>query len=312
MRERTPTIGENWEEENQLRDYVFIEGDMDHFSGGNWTAIIGNNATNEVRVNHVREDVLQGMRSFFDDNLNFVELAGRDQFDLGAANFHPDRSGPNDRGAPRGAGRRLWATTSPSSRAAGWLAHLQDGRALAAAGPRSADRRPAGERRVHVPAQSPVQSGESSPIPSRFQILLGQVYYYFGDKRTNGYVQDKWQVNRNLTLNLGVRHDYQPHTPKTKDALRPASGSPSIRPPRAGRSSEAASASSTSIHLAAYEATRFGWGRSLRRSRSTPVKICRRTGAPSRSTSVCSRRAAAASPTSARRAARCWSINGIG
>ncbi len=48
MRERTPTIGENWEEENQLTEHVFIEGDMDHFSGGNWTAIIGNNATNAV------------------------------------------------------------------------------------------------------------------------------------------------------------------------------------------------------------------------------------------------------------------------
>ena len=60
--------------------------------------------------------------------------------------------------------------------------------------------------------------------PSRFQILLGQVYYDFGDRRTNWYVQDKWQVNRNLTLNLGVRHDYQTYTPNTKDALAPRLG----------------------------------------------------------------------------------------
>ena len=129
VRERTPTIGENWEEENQLREHVFIEGDMDHFSGGNWTAIIGNNATNEVRVNHVREDVLQGMRSFFDDNLNFVELAGRDQFDLGAANFHPDyRSGPNDRW---GAARSRTTTVGDDFTfiKSGWVARTRSRRA---------------------------------------------------------------------------------------------------------------------------------------------------------------------------------------
>jgi hypothetical protein len=60
--------------------------------------------------------------------------------------------------------------------------------------------------------------------PSRFQIRLGQVYFNFGDTRRNGYVQDKWQVNRNLTLNLGVRYDYQSFTPKTKDALAPRLG----------------------------------------------------------------------------------------
>jgi hypothetical protein len=225
VRERTPTIGENWEEENQLSEHVFIEGDMDHFSGGNWTAIIGNNATNEVRVNHVREDVEQGMRSFFDD-LKFVELAGRDQFDLGAANFHPDyRSGPNDRW---GAARSRTTTVGND------FTFIKNGWG----GSHTFKTGVLWQRLVHDPQivgrpvngvftfQHNLPFNPANPLtyPSRFQILLGQVYFDFDDRRTNWYVQDKWQVNRNLTLNLGVRHDYQTFTPNSKDAIAPRLG----------------------------------------------------------------------------------------
>jgi hypothetical protein len=226
VRERTPTIGENWEEENQLAEHVFIEGDMDHFSGGNWTAILGNNATNEVRVNHVREDVLQGMRSFFDDNLNFVELAGREQFDLGAANFHPDyRSGPNDRwGTARSRTTTLgddftfikggWGGSHTFKTGVLWQRLNHD--------PQIVGRPVNGV--FTFQHNLPFNPANPFSYPSRLQILLGQVYFDFHDRRTNWYVQDKWQVNRNLTLNLGVRHDYQTYTPNTKDAFAPRLG----------------------------------------------------------------------------------------
>ncbi len=95
--------------------------------------------------------------------------------------------------------------------------------------------------------------------PSRFQILLGQVYFDFGDRRTNWYVQDKWQVNRNLTLNLGVRHDYPTYTPDTKDAFAPRLGF-AFNPTASGRTVIRGGVGefydTTSPR---YEATRFGW-----------------------------------------------------
>jgi len=226
VREKTPTIGENWEEENQLRDYVFVEGDMDHLSNGNWTAIIGNNATNEIRVGHVREDVLQGMRSFFDDNLKFIELNGRDQFDLGAANIHPDYSaGPNDRwGAARSRTTTVsedftfikngWMGAHTFKTGASWQRLIHDPQILG---------RPVNGV-FEFQHNRPFNPANAFTYPSRFQIRLGQVYYHFGDRRTNGYVQDKWQLNRSLTLNLGVRYDHQTFTPNTKDALAPRLG----------------------------------------------------------------------------------------
>src|SRR5215207_5331727 len=54
--------------------------------------VIGSRATNELKGTHVRESVLQGNTQYFDnlEDLNFIELNGRDQFDIGADNRHSD------------------------------------------------------------------------------------------------------------------------------------------------------------------------------------------------------------------------------
>ena len=44
------------------------------------------------------------------------------------------------------------------------------------------------------------------------------------DWRTNVFVSDKWQATSKLTLNLGVRYDYQDMVPHTKDAFAPRLG----------------------------------------------------------------------------------------
>ena len=43
-----------------------------------WTTVFGGRATNEFKVGHVRENLLQGPRVFFDDDWNFIGLNGRD------------------------------------------------------------------------------------------------------------------------------------------------------------------------------------------------------------------------------------------
>jgi hypothetical protein len=75
------------------------------------------------------------------------------------------------------------------------------------------------------PTNLPFNPADPRTYPWRFTIrVLGQLDYTQVDKRTSFYAQDKWQVNRNVTLNLGVRYDRQTATPQTKDAFAPRLG----------------------------------------------------------------------------------------
>jgi len=53
---------------------------------------------------------------------------------------------------------------------------------------------------------------------------MGQYNFTEIDHRGSGFISDKWQMNRKLTLNLGVRYDYQTATKKTRDAIGPRFG----------------------------------------------------------------------------------------
>ena len=45
---------------------------------------------------------------------------------------------------------------------------------------------------------------------------MGQFDFTQIDHRASGYIQDKWQVNNRLTLNLGVRYDWQELDARTR------------------------------------------------------------------------------------------------
>ena len=74
------------------------------------------------------------------------------------------------------------------------------------------------------PTNAAFDPANARTYPSRFQIRVGQIEFTQKDWRTNFYVQDKWQVGKQLTLNLGVRYDYQHLTPLTKNAFAPRVG----------------------------------------------------------------------------------------
>jgi hypothetical protein len=227
LREAAPTIGENWEANLSTRDNIFIENDAgDQVFNWNWTTIIGNRATNEFKVTHVREDLLQGNTSYFDDDLNFIELAGRDQFDIGSDNRHPDfAAGPR---AVHGSARvRTYVVEDAFTVVrtgwggdhtfkAGWSYSRNLARPQIVGG---------GDNGIFFFRHNrPFDPANPFSYPSRFQIRLGQIYFNLTDWRTNWYLQDKWQFNKHLTFNLGLRYDYQHITPRTKDALAPRIG----------------------------------------------------------------------------------------
>src|SRR5919108_31 len=60
--------------------------------------------------------------------------------------------------------------------------------------------------------------------PGPIRVRPSQIYFNIRDRRTHFFVQDKSQLNRKLTLNLGVRYDYQHITPEPKGAFAPRFG----------------------------------------------------------------------------------------
>jgi len=55
----------------------------------------------------------------------------------------------------------------------------------------------------------------SAPLATVFG-LSGQFDFTEIDHRASGYIQDKWEISRKLTLNLGVRYDWQNATPEER------------------------------------------------------------------------------------------------
>lgn len=227
VRESATNIGEEWEESLALPEAVEVENDAgDHILSGNWTWVIGNRATNEFKVSNVREDLLSGNRQYFDEDFNFIELAGRDQFDIGSMNDHPDFvAGP---AALHGSSivrtyivenaftitKSGWGGTHTFKSGVGYsrnstVPHILGGN---------------DNGTFTFRHNLPFDPANAFTYPSRFSILLGEIYIDVKDDRVNGFVQDKWQVNKKLTFNLGLRYDYQSLTPETKNAFAPRVG----------------------------------------------------------------------------------------
>ena len=99
MREAAITDCEDLQDDLSLLENCEIENDSgDQVYSFSWTSVLGNRATNEFKVSHVRENLLQGGLFAFGggcaappcDDYAFTGLGGRDQFDIGSANEHED------------------------------------------------------------------------------------------------------------------------------------------------------------------------------------------------------------------------------
>jgi hypothetical protein len=223
VREAGLTENDELEGNRSTRNNATFENDSgDQVFSVAWTTIIGARATNEIRAGHVRENLLQGPRILFDDNWNFVGLNGREQFDIGPMNTHPDyNDGPRNnynqdliRTYTIDDSFTIVHDDHTLKAGAGWSRNT--------AVPQSVGANLIGT--YSFPTNVPFDQGNPRTYPFRFTMRLGQIDFDQRDWRTNLYVQDKWQLSRTVSLNLGLRYDYQHITPQTKDALAPRIG----------------------------------------------------------------------------------------
>lgn len=227
LRESVLTENDELEGNNSTLENATFENDSgDQVFSFAATSVIGSRATNEFKVGHVRENLLQGPRIFFDDQWNFIGLDGRDQFDLGSMNAHPDFNTGNRNNYQEDLIRSVaidnsftyfkpdWHGDHTFKAGVGWSrnAALPQGTATNLVG------------LFDFPTNTAFDPANPRTYPFRFRIRLGQIDFEQKDWRTNFFVQDKWQVTKQVTLNLGLRYDYQHLTPSVKDAFSPRAG----------------------------------------------------------------------------------------
>jgi hypothetical protein len=236
QREVSPAVGEDFECCQTLENRQIELDSNDRMFNIGWTRLFGNRATNEFRFSHVGEDRVDGNLAYMSvdpsawrssgwiDNLEYVGLNGRDQFDIGSRNAHADF----DAGlaaAHGGADSRNYTIQNAFTYVPGGGGHTFKAGFMWNRPMVKPQRIGANDNGTFTFRHNlPYNPANPFTYPSRFTIVLGNTSVDFTDDWYNGYLQDQWRVNPKLTLNLGLRYDYQTMTPNTKDALAPRLG----------------------------------------------------------------------------------------
>jgi outer membrane receptor protein involved in Fe transport len=236
QREVSPAVGEDFECCQTLDNRQIELDSNDRMINVGWTTLLGSRTTNEFKFSHVGEDRVDGNLAYMNvppsayntsgwiDDLEYIGLDGRDQFDIGSRNAHADF----DTGlaaAHGGADSRNYTIQNT-------LTHVTGGGAHTFKTGFTWNRPMVRPQRIGANDNGtftfrhnlPFNPADPFTYPSQFSILMGDILVESDDDWFNGFVQDQWRVTPTLTLNLGLRYDYQQLTPETKAGFAPRLG----------------------------------------------------------------------------------------
>jgi outer membrane receptor for ferrienterochelin and colicin len=228
-----------WTREAIITERDSIEGDLavlaaarhendsgDQVFSASWTSVLNSRTTNELKVGHVRENLLQGPGQLFDEDWTFIGFAGIDPFDVGSRNSHPDYNAGVWNSYAQDLIRDVTFDDTITWIKSGWGGDhtFKAGAAFSRNGALPQGTATNFTGLFTFPTDANFNPAIPSTYPFRFGISMGQYDFEQIDHRWSGYFQDKWQVSNRLTLNLGVRYDWQKITEHTKDAIGPRVG----------------------------------------------------------------------------------------
>lgn len=229
--EGAPALGEGFPQNDQVPDAKGLEADWDVIFGGTWTSILGDSGTNELRIGHIREDLRTGNQTWFETEggLEFIGLAGRNQFEIGQSQAHPSYTA----GIGGGGGQTVirsyeirdsftyfipdWGGDHTIKVGGGISNHQMTPRLFVDSGTFVFD------------SDLPFDPANPATFPQQFSINLIEPGSNGFEITTDGnryhlYFQDKWRVNDQFTLTYGARYDHQELTPDSGDDLAPRVG----------------------------------------------------------------------------------------
>ncbi len=203
------------------------------FLSAQWLRVLGNRMVNEARVSYLTEQLHIGDQRLFDTSGGrvwelqgagkgeLIGLGGMDPLDFGSEQRHPDYIA-GSHASPSGAAvtsqvfsNQFTFTPRDHTLKFGFGASTNGGTNMVGASHFGV---------FEFAGNRPFNAADVATYPNRFSIRLGNLFYEMKDWRTNFFVADKWQATGKLTLNLGLRYDYQHMIPRTKNAFAPRVG----------------------------------------------------------------------------------------
>ena len=228
--ETAPTRGEGFNTNQETIDAQGWESDWDHLVAGTYTSVLTDRASNVIRVGRIGEELGTGAQAFFDDDVNQIGYAGRDPFTIGQRNVHP--SYITGRG---GDGTNTVIRTYVVDEAFSYFvpSFLGGEHTLKVGGGISFNQMPPRTTMssgiFQFRTDAPYNPNDPSTFPFQFDAVVGPESD-FGyavtskDRRHYFFLEDKFRVSSNVTLNLGLRYDKQRQTPASSDDFAPRAG----------------------------------------------------------------------------------------
>ena len=224
--------GENAEAERYTRQGFRYELAAPELLGSfSWTGILSNKLVNEVKVGTVQENLWIGDRTLFGENgkdipwnlksHEWTALNGVDPIDFGSAQAHPDyRAGPRVEMSGNALTANVYSeqlTWTPTTHTLKFGVGGSQNKGTSVVSTNQIGT-------FEFQNNAPFNPAVVNTYPTRFRIRLGEMFIPIGTWRVNTFVSDKWQLSRKLTLNLGVRYDFDDNSSNTKDGFAPRLG----------------------------------------------------------------------------------------
>src|SRR6267142_342469 len=225
--------GENAEAERYTRQGFRYElAAPELLANFSWTSIFSNRMVNEVKVGTTQENLWIGDRSIFNEAgkdipwdlkaHQWTALNGVDPIDFGSAQQHPDyRAGPRVEMSGNALTANVYSEQLTFTPANHTLKFGVGGSQNKGTSVVSTNQIGTFE---FAQNNAPFDPNLASTYPTRFRIRLGEMFIPIGTWRVDSFASDKWAITKKMTLNLGVRYDFDDNSSNTKAGFAPRLG----------------------------------------------------------------------------------------